>query len=475
MSAPTRGRPTSRSRPASRPRPDARPRSGDGSGDRSRRAARTVDADDAPASPLAGPVADALSGLLAAVQAAGLSLAMIVLPALVAYLAAAASGAGPAPGADGEGGQNWRTPVEVASGIWLLGHGVPVTASGATLTLVPLGLTVLALFSCYVTARHAARATPRTWVVATGCYAAGTTAVAVAVPSVTAWSVLAAPVAGALVGGLGFGLGTLARGGAPTPAELGDRLNRLVRGWCPPTLRLGARAGLVAMGLLTGAAAVLVGVWAVAGRATSSDIIRALDPGWAGGIVLAVAQLALLPDLVLWAMAWLGGPGFAVGTGTGFTPFGADSGPLPAVPLLAALPGQDWTGGFGWAAPLVVVACGAAAGWFAWRRLEPGLLRWSDVALVLGGLAGTAGLLVGVLQAAASGAVGAERLSDVGATPWFVALLIAGELLVGAASVVLPAHLRNQHLRNRLADAGRAPGEPGVDLPHDERAGDAAL
>ncbi|GAB3160581.1 hypothetical protein GCM10027059_08910 [Myceligenerans halotolerans] len=405
-----------------------------------------MEADDAPASPLAAPVADAISGVLAAVQAAGLSLAVVVLPALVAYLVAAAAGAGPetVPGADGAGDQNWRTPLEVGSGIWLLGHGVPVTASGATFTLVPLGLTAVVLFVCHVTARHAARVSLRTWIVATACYATGTTAVAAAVPSVTAWSVLAAPVAGAVVGGLGFGTGTLVRDGAPAPAELGERVDRLLRGWCPPTLRLGARAGLVGTGLLGGVSALLVGVWAVAGRATSSDIIRALDPGWAGGIVLAVAQLALLPDLVLWAMAWIGGPGFAVGSGTSFTPFGVDAGPLPAVPLLAALPGEDWTGGFGWAVPLVVVACGAVAGWFAWRRLEPGELRWHDVALVLGGLVATAGLLVGVLQAAASGTAGAARLSDVGGTPWLVALLVAGELLVGAASVVLPVYLRNR-------------------------------
>lgn len=413
----------SRSRPASRPRPEARP--------------RTVDPAGPPASPLAGRVADAVSGLLVAVQAAALSLAVIVLPALVAYLAAAASGAA-------SDGQDWRTPVGIASGIWLLGHGVPVTASGATVTLVPLGLTVLALFTCYATTRHAVRASARTWAFATGCYAVATTVVAVAAPGATVWSVLAAPVAGAVVGGLGFGGGTLARGGLPSPAELGAGLDRLVRGWCPPTFRLGARAGVVAVASLGGAAALLVGVWAVAGRATSSDIIRALDPGWAGGIVLAVAQLALLPDLVLWAMSWLGGSGFAVGTGTSFTPFGVDAGPLPAVPLLAALPGQDWTGGFGWTAPLVVVACGAVGGWFAWRGLEPGEPRLRDVALALGGLAATAASLVGMLQGAASGAAGTDRLSDVGATPWLTALLIAGELLVGATAVLLPRHLASR-------------------------------
>ncbi|MBL0884734.1 cell division protein PerM [Myceligenerans indicum] len=437
MSAPTRGRAVSRFGPARRPRPETRPRPGTRS--RATGRPRTVDAEtDGDVTRRVETVADGISGVLSAVQAAMLSLAVVVLPAFLARIASTASGSG-----TGDG-QTWRTPAEIASAIWLLGHGVPVTASGATVTLVPLGLTALAVFACNVTARHAARASLRTWIAATVAYATVATTVAAAVPGVAGWSLLVVPPAGALVGGLGFGLGTLARAGAPTPAELGDRLDHLARGWCPPTLRLGARAGLVATGLLAGLAALLVGVWAVAGRATSSDIIRGLDPGWTGGIVLAVAQLTLLPDLVLWAMAWLSGTGFAVGSGTSFTPFGADPGPLPAVPLLAALPGQDWTGSFAYVVPLSVVACGAVAGWFAWRRLEPGLLRWYDVAVVLGGLAGVAGLLVGLLQAAASGAVGAARLSDVGATPWLTALLTAGEMVVGAAAVLLPHHLASR-------------------------------
>ncbi|GAB4084258.1 hypothetical protein GCM10028784_08880 [Myceligenerans cantabricum] len=440
MSAPTRGRAGARPRPALRSRSDVRPVPDARS--RASGRPRTVDDEVGPASPVAGPAADTIAGVLAAVQAFLLSMAVVVLPALVAYLVATAS----ATGADD--GVRWRTPIEVALGIWLLGHGVPVTASGMTFTLVPLGLTLLALFACYVTARHAARASLRTWAAATCSYAAGATAVAVVAPSIAAWSVLAAPVAGTLVGGVGFGLGVLARQDGPAPAELGERFDGLVRGWCPPTLRLGARAGLVATASLGGLAALMVGVWGVAGRATSSDIIRALDPGWGGGIALAIAQLVLLPDLVLWAVAWFSGAGFAVGTGTSFTPGGVDSGPLPALPLLAALPGQDWTGDLGWLVPLAVVGCGAVAGWFAWRRLEPSLLRWRDVALVLGGLAGTAGLVVGVLQEAASGAVGTSRMSDVGATAWLVGLLVAGEVLLGAVLVVLPPYLRTREVRS---------------------------
>lgn len=390
----------------------------------------------APVSSFGEALADVLSGLLAAAQAFALSFAVVALPALVAFLVATASGSV----SDDAGG--WRTPVEIAAGIWLLAHGVPVTASGATLTLVPLGLTALVLFVCHVTARHAARVGWRTWAAATSSYAMGTTAVALAVPTVRGWSVLAALVAGALVGGLGFGVGTASRADGPSLAGIGDRIDVLVRGWFPPTLRLGLRAGGLAVTAVCGLAALLAGAWAVGGRATSSDIIRALDPGWAGGIVLAVAQLVLLPDLVLWAVAWLSGAGFAVGEGTSFTPTGVDAGPLPAVPLLAALPGEIWTGPAGWAVPLAVAGCGAAAGWFAWRGLDPRAVRWRDVGIVLGGLAASSALITGLLQTAASGAAGTARLAEVGAIPWLVALLVAGESTLGAAAVLVPARLR---------------------------------
>ena len=374
------------------------------------------------------PVTDALTGALAAVQAFALSLAVTALPALVSYLVAHASGT-----VADDDGQRWRTPLEIGSGIWLLAHGIPVTASGATFSLVPLGLTALALFVCRVTARRAARATWWTWGAATLTYALGTTALAVAVPSVSGWTVAAAFTLGAFVGGLGFGLGVLSRPEArPVPGFL-DRV--------PPTAWLGARAGGLAVVTLAGVAALLVGVWAVAGRSTSSDIIRALDPGWAGGLVLGVAQLVLLPDLVLWAVAWLSGAGFAVGTGTSFTPLGVESGPLPAVPLLAALPAEDWAGAYGGVVPVVVVACGALAGWYAWRSLEVGRARWSDVGIVLGGLTVSAGALVWLLQVAASGTAGTARLLDVGATPWLTALLVAGEVALGAAVVLVTAVL----------------------------------
>lgn len=398
-----------------------------------------------------------------------LSLAVVVLPAVVAYLVGTAAQAAPADGA--ADAVQVRSAVEIAAGLWLLGHGVPLTADDVTVSLAPLGIAVLALFTVYASAKRFAVTTLRCWAAGTLAYAAGTTGVALLAGSAPGWSLALAAVGGLVLGGLGTGLGLLARPGAPGSGTLGEQaeafaLRRTGRDLVPATLRLGLRAGTLATALLVGASALLVVAWAVAGRATSSDIITALEPGWTGGIVFAVAQLALLPNLVLWAASWLAGAGFAVGEGTSFTPFGTISGPLPAIPILGALPGEDWANAVSAWAPVLVVACGVAAGLFAWRRLEPELVRWPDVAWVLAGVLLTPGVLMLAGQWVAAGAGGPGRLSEVGANPLASAGLIAGEVVAGAVAVLVGAKVDAsgvlERVRDRAEDARRTVGVGGL-------------
>lgn len=411
-----------------------------------------------------------------------LSLAVVVLPAVVAYLVGTAA-MSMAAGTPGDGAEV-RSAVDVAMGIWLLGHGVPLTADTVTVSLAPLGVAGLALFVTYVSAKRFATTSVAAWAAGTVTYALCTTAVAAIAGSAPGWTLAAAPLAGLFMGGLGMALGILARPDAPAATELGERAEVLARratgvDLVPATLRLGLRGGALAVALLLGGGALLVAAWALAGRATSSDIITALEPGWTGGIVFAVAQLALLPNLVLWAIAWLAGPGFAIGEGTSFTPFGTISGPLPAIPLLGALPGEDWANAISAWAPVLVVACGVAAGLFVWRRLEPSLVRWSDVGWVLGGIVLTPAVVMLLGQWMAAGAGGPGRLADVGANPLLTAGLVAAEIGGGAAAVLLGAKLDAvglpARLRDRVDEAGRGPESSVVDLLHDEGSGADAV
>ena len=85
-------------------------------------------------------------------------------------------------------------------------------------------------------------------------------------------------------------------------------------------------------------AAVLVAVLVTLDYATIAGLYQALGAGVDGGIALTIAELALLPNIVIWAASWLLGPGFAIGTGSLVSTGGTLLGPVPGIPLLGALP-----------------------------------------------------------------------------------------------------------------------------------------
>jgi hypothetical protein len=381
-------------------------------------------------------VALASSGVWAAVQAVGLSYAVVALFAVVAVLDAPSTS-----GSDG----GLSAGVGVATGLWLLGHGVPLAAGAATVTVVPLGLTALLVFTAHVAAKRSAAPTLAAWWGGTVLYTGAVVALTVALdlagtatPDDVVAFVLqigAAVLGGVVVGGGGLALGMFSAPDGPLLAGITPRLDP----WVPDTLRLGLRGGLVGVALLTALSAVLVGVWVVAGRDTVSQIAAGLGGSWLGVVMLVVVQLLLVPNLVLWASAWVAGPGFAVGTGSSFTTAAAQADVLPALPLLGALPGEAWTPSWAAWTPVLVVACGAVAGWFAWRNLEPALVGIRDVAWIVAGTALSAGATTLVLQRLAGGAAGAGRLADVGADPWVTGGLVAAEVGGGAAVVLLVA------------------------------------
>ncbi|MBD8078280.1 DUF6350 family protein [Cellulosimicrobium arenosum] len=421
------------------------------------RAARTRTVEGVPPVPPPPPARHRTSGTVAASQAAALSLAVVVLPAVVAFLASSTQSTSDV---------GWGRAVTVGAGLWLLGHGVPLAATGTTITFVPLGLTALALFCCFACARRSAHTSWRAWGAGAVTYALLTAGVAFLTGATPSWGLVAAALGGLVVGGVGLGAGLLARPDAPTVAALASRTDR----WLPPAFRLGLRGGAVAVGLLVVACALLTGAWIVAGRATSGDVVTGLAPGVIGGVVLAVAQLAVLPDLMAWAGAWIVGPGFTVGTGSSFTTAGSQSGALPAVPLLGALPGDDWANALTPWAPALVVVLGVVAGAFVWRRASDvargrAQVPWSALALAWLGVVLATGVLVGLAVWAASGAVGPGRLAYVGADALLVGLFAAAEVGGGAllalgagrfAVLGLPARWRDRRVRTDDQDVSAA-------------------
>ncbi|TGY78780.1 DUF6350 family protein, partial [Cellulomonas shaoxiangyii] len=363
-------------------------------------------------------------GALAALQGAALSLLVLAVPAVAVFVTTSAD--------PSNVDVAWTRAVVVAANLWLLAHGVPVSAGGAAVSLLPLGLTLLAGFTCYASARRSGVATRSGALASVATYAALTVLVAL-VCGVGAGGVVRALLGGVVVGGLGLGAGLLRRPEAPSwpvlVAPLADRL--------PGPVVVGLRAGTLAAAALVAVAAVVTAVWALAGRATVADVVRMLELDAVGGVVLALAQLAYAPNLVVWALAWVAGPGFAVGAGTRFAPAEVVDGPLPALPLLGALPAPDLAGGALLAAPALLVAVGLLTGLAVHRRLVP--TRGRDVLVAVGTAAATAGLLVAALQLAAAGAAGPGRMTQVGAAAWLVGLAVAGGVALGALLVAVPS------------------------------------
>lgn len=412
---------------------------------------RLLTADDGSRRTFTGSVDGAprwVAGLAAGLQAALLSLAVVVVPTVAAYVATSADPSNQDVG--------WLHAVGVGAGVWLLGHGAPLDVGGVRVSLIPLGVTALALFSLYASARRSGRATG-------GGYAAGLAAyvlVALAVALMSGHSdVLRAVLGSACVAAVGLGAGLAAQRGAPSLRDLSVPVWRRL----PAPARVGGVAGVMMVaGLVVVASGLVVG-WLLGGRASIADVATSLGVDVVGGTVLTLVQLALVPDLVVWALAYVAGPGFSVGAGTHLTASQVVSGPLPALPLLGALPGPDSTNA--WTAwwPLVTVLVGAGAGWWLHTRLRAGQWWHPLVACLTAAL--VAGATAGTLVALGSGSVGPGRMAQVGGSGLLVGTAVALGTLVGAGLVALPFNPEVRSEAARRWQRARSGDEAGTDVP----------
>jgi hypothetical protein len=224
-------------------------------------------------------------------------------------------------------------------------------------------------------------------------------------------------------------------------ARLVDRVDQGDRGLAA----LALRAGAIASAAVVGVSAVGMALVLVFGFSSIVGLYESLQAGILGGVTLTLAQLALLPNFILWAASWFVGPGFALGTGSSVSPLGTQLGLVPSLPVFGALP--DGTPAFGFVGLLVpiVVAFGTAA------LLRPAYLdrlrgvssRGRIVRLLATALGGAlvGSSILALLTVWAGGAAGPGRLADVGADPgavwlWsFVEFAVAMLLgLVGGAT-----------------------------------------
>ena len=105
----------------------------------------------------------------------------------------------------------------------------------------------------------------------------------------------------------------------------------------PAWLRVGMRAGALALAGLAAVASVLLVVALVTGAPRIVAAYGALAPTFGDGLGVTLLGLAYLPNAAVGALSWAVGAGFTVGSAT-ISPFDAKPGVPSSFPLLAALP-----------------------------------------------------------------------------------------------------------------------------------------
>ena len=414
----------------------------------------------------------ALLAALDALLAAAVGIAVVLAPLALLWVVAL-------------GDADWSALWPAAAAVWHLGHLVPVTvtlpdaylaATGVdpslatfTLSLAPLAFAAFTgLFAARSGIRGAESGAALTgWLSGSLVFAgiAALVAFTSTAPLVSfeTWQAILFP---ALIFAAPSLIGAFAgawRVGDDGPV---DRLrawrDRMPTAWAlVPTLALRG-AALTTLGLVAvGGVVVTAGLLA---RGTQIiALFQASNVDAIGATVLALGQLVYLPTLVLWAVAFAAGPGFALGTDTAVTPAATQVGALPGIPILGIIPetSSSWL----LLLALLPVAVGAVTGWILRAHMperdgrEPVAPR-GTVAVAVAALTGGIGALIAVFS---GGSVGPGRLAETGPQPGPLALALGLEVLVGLAILLLaPRTSLPRRASQERTDADRVPETVGV-------------
>jgi len=344
-----------------------------------------------------------------------------------------------------------RDAIRVGADAWLLAHGSQLQLETATITAMPLGLT---LFCGYVTFRLGrwagatcavddVRAAVTGVVSLAGVYGIVGVLTAVLASLATAQPNLGLAFVGSFLLALLTGGSGVVSGSAPWPrwrCELPEFLRAVVTGAVTVVLLM-----LVSGSLLVASSLLL-------DFGSAANMLSRLGVDVSDGLLFTLLVATVAPNASLLGGSYLLGPGFVVGTGTLVSPAVVVLGPLPTFPLLAALPDNGaaptWTTLL--AAVPVVVAALAAAGMlrrFPVPDYEVGALRGLGAGVLGAALFTLAAFLAG-------GSVGPGRMSDVG--PLLGQTLVAGAAAMGVGGLIGGLLMTWWTRRRRLKQA--APG-----------------
>ena len=377
--------------------------------------------------------------LLAGAGTALASALVVVLPALVAWVASPQSTV------------PWTDALGVGASLWLLAGGAWLRVGTASVAFVPLLLTAgVVAAACWGALRSSGEAADegarvghrwgllaRPLLRSLGLWAGGYAACAALWAAVAA----ASPVRPQVLGLVLPLVVVPAVAAAVAAARLVAR-DRALAGprWrrpdlLPDVVRRAVRPAATGVGALLALGMAVVVLLVALRFGQVRHLHDELATGVVGGVVLTVAQMLCLPNLGLWALSFVGGTGFSVVEGASTTWTGSRSGLMPMVPVLGALPDPGAFPGWLPALALLPVAVGVLVGWRSLRSLAL-LSTLRTKLLVTGTAVALAAAAVGLLDALAGGSLGSQRLSHLGAPAVPMALALLVELALGAGLVL---------------------------------------
>lgn len=324
--------------------------------------------------------------------------------------------------------------LTAAAPAWLVAHHVPLRFDGGQLGVLPLLPTALLML---LAARAAAGAADRL-----GLYE----------PLQARSVVLSIASAHAVVGGtiallMGDGpvratpavafFGCAAVSGVAATIGVAHRcgLIEVVVDRIDPVARRGLRAGVMVLFALGGLGSLLLMFGLVLSWSTASALFADAGPTFGVGIGVWLLCLGYLPNAVIGALSYLVGAGFSIGDVV-MTPMRFAGGPVPAVPLLAALPERELS--FMPALLVLPLALGVGVGWYCRKISDTPSTRVRAVLVA----AVTVGVGALVLAATAGGNLGGGVFNPVTVPAGLLAVMVVGWIVVPGAAVTWFAGVR---------------------------------
>ena len=181
---------------------------------------------------------------------------------------------------------------------------------------------------------------------------------------------------------------------------------------------------LIVLGMLLGISLLFFSVSLALHFSVLNNLITVLQPGFFGGILLLILVIATIPNMAVSSLAYLLGPGFAIGSGTLINPAVHRIGEIPAFPLLAAIPTN--TNKFLFMGVLLGIGAGFTIAFLMQKTERADDLLALPIVIVI------SAVFLSAINFFSNGTLLGERLSVIGPSLWIFPLIYLLEAGIGA-------------------------------------------